>query len=85
VANSLARNSIGALFPENVFLRVSGNTRRTEFGRCGKSSFRQASECLVATRCAFDDFVGDVLTNFVFLGPGCKNLACSFEGDFHVG
>jgi hypothetical protein len=58
---------------------------RTKFGRCGASSFRQATECFIAILCAFEDFAGDVPSSRMFLAPDREYLTCPFQGDFHIG
>src|SRR6266852_3159168 len=70
---------------KNTFSRASSNTRRPEFGRCGKSGFRQAPKCCFASHRAFEDFAGDLPTNVMLLGPGREDFTGSFEGDFHIG
>jgi hypothetical protein len=45
----------------------------------------QGPKCFIAALCAFEDFAGDMTASGVFLTPDRKYLACSFQGDFHIG
>jgi hypothetical protein len=59
--------------------------RRTELGRGYASGLGQSSKGFVTALCAFEDLAGDMPTNRVFFSPNREDLACPFEGDFHIG